>query len=102
MDGVTTDDAWLSPAARDDGGVAGLAACGREDAFGQMHAGNVFRARLLAHQQDRVFGVRVMMLDGRNGGEDDLAAGRSRTGRDPLRNGIAAWPWDRAGAREDG
>ena len=59
-DRLAADDARLAPAAGDDRRVAGLAAGGREDALGQVHAGHVLGAGLLAHQQDRVVGVLLM------------------------------------------
>ena len=83
-DGIAADDAGLAPTAGDHGRMAGLAAGGREDALGQVHAGHVLGTRLLAHQQDRVVGVRLMVCDGGLGREDDLAAGRARAGGDPL------------------
>ena len=55
--GLATDDARLAPAACDDRRVAGLAAGGGENALRQVHAGHVFRAGLLANQQDRIIGV---------------------------------------------
>ena len=83
-DGIAADDAGLAPTAGDHGRMAGLAAGGREDALGQVHAGHVLGTRLLAHQQDRVAGVRLMVCGGGLGREDDLAAGRARAGGDPL------------------
>ena len=56
-DGVAADDAGLAPAAGDDRRVAGLAAGGGEDALGQVHAGDVLGAGLLADQEDRVVGM---------------------------------------------
>ena len=83
-DGIAADDAGLAPAAGDDCRMAGLAAGGREDALGQVHAGHVLGAGLLAHQQDRVVGVLLVVLDSGLGREDDLAAGRARAGGDSL------------------
>ena len=98
LDGVAADDARLAPAPRDHGRVAGLAAGGRQDALGQVHAGHVLGAGLLANQEDRVVRVLLVMLDGRLGGEDDLAARRPGAGGDPPRDRVSLRPWDRAAA----
>ena len=50
--GAAAGDAGLAHAARDHGGVRGHAAAGGENAFGGVHAVNVFRAGLDPHQND--------------------------------------------------
>src|SRR5208337_1062182 len=50
--GVAADDAGLAPTAGDHRRVAGLAASGRENAFGQVHAGDVLRTGLFPHQKN--------------------------------------------------
>ena len=84
LERVAADDAGLAPAAGDDGRVARLAAGGGEDALGQVHAGDVLGAGLLADEEDRVVRVLVGVLDGRLGREHDLARRRAGAGGDPL------------------
>ena len=72
-------DAGPAHAARHDGGVAGHAAAGGDDAARRMHAVNIFGAGFLAHQDDRFAQTRHAL--GLVGVEDDLAgrgAGRGR------------------------
>ena len=101
-DRVAADDAGLAPAAGDDRRVAGLAAGGREDALGQVHAGDVLGAGLLADQEDRLVGMLLVEGDGGLGRQDHLAAGRTRAGGDALGNDASPWPWGRAAAAADG
>ena len=86
-DGVAADDAGLAPAAGDDRRVAGLAAGGGEDALGQVHAGDVLGAGLLADQEDRL--VRVLLVRTRR---------RPRPRGPPCRRPRRGWrrsPWRR-------
>ncbi len=78
-DGAGTAHARLAHAARDDGGVRGHAAARREDALRGMHAVNVFRRGLDAHQDDlAALRLEVLRIVGR---EHDLARGGTRRGR---------------------
>ena len=63
--------------------VAGLAAGGRENALGQVHAGDVLRTGLFPHEKNRLVGMLLVERDGGLGREDHLAAGRA---------GLAAMP----------
>jgi len=72
-------DARPSHTARDHCGMAGHAASGRQDAFGGVHAVDIFRARLDPHE-DHALAARGARL-GLLGGEHDLARGRTRRGR---------------------
>ena len=101
-DRLAADDARLAPAAGDDGRVAGLAAGGREDALGQVHAGHVLGAGLLADEHDRV--VRVLLVRARR-----RPRPRGRPCRRPRRGWrrspgrpASPWPWDRAAAAAGG
>ena len=82
--GAAAGDAGLAHAARDHGGVRGHAAAGGQNAFGGVHAVNVFRAGLDPHQDD--LAAVGLQLGGFVGREHDLAgcgAGRGRqAGRD--------------------
>ena len=75
------DDAALAPAAGHQGGVAGHAAAGRENALGRTHAFHVLGIGLFA-DEDHLFAL-LGRLDGVDRGEDDLAAGGARSGRQP-------------------
>ncbi len=71
-------DADFAHLAGDEGGVAGDAAAGGEDAFGCEHAADVFRGGLDTHEQDVVaFGGEGF---GFFGVEDDFACGCARAG----------------------
>ena len=78
-DRAATGDAGLAHAARHHRGVRGHAAARGQDALGRVHAVNVFRRGLDAHQND--LAAVGLQLGGFIGGEHDLAggsAGRSR------------------------
>src|SRR5205085_6571725 len=72
----------LAHAARDDGGVAGLATAAGEDALGRDHAGQVVGVGLAAYQDDVLALCRL--LGGAVAVEDDLADGGTRTRVDAL------------------
>ena len=77
--GTGADDAGNAHAAGNHRRMAGHAAARGEDALGGMHAVNVLRAGLDAHQNDLaafLFGDDRLL-----GGEDDLAGRRPRRGR---------------------
>ena len=70
--------AALAHAAGDDGGVAGHAAAGGEDALGADHAGDVFGGGLGAAEDDLLAELALGL--GVLGGEDDGAGGDARGG----------------------
>ena len=86
-DGAAAGDAGLAHAARDHGGVRGHAAAGGQDAFGGVHAVNVFRAGLDPDQDD--LAAVGLQLGGLIGGEHDFAGGRTRRGRQAGRDDVA-------------
>ena len=75
---LAAGDAALAHAARDDGGVARHAAAHREDALGGLHALDVLRGRLQAHEDDLLAALLPRL--GVDGGEDDAPAGGARRG----------------------
>ncbi len=77
-DGAAAGDAGLAHAARDHRGVRGHAAARGQNAFGRVHAVNVFRAGLDPHQND--LAAVGLQLGGFVGREHDLA-GRPRRAR---------------------
>ena len=86
--------ARLAHAARHDRRVAGHAAARGENPFGGMHAVNVFRARLDAHQDHRAaLALHFLRLVGR---EHDFAGGSPRRRGQPTADHLAG------GARVDG
>src|SRR5690606_8397871 len=91
-------DAALAEPARDDGGVRGHAARGREDAGRGAHAVDVLGARLASHQDD------VLPLGGRAYGvvrvEDDDARRRAGARREAARERLDALRSERLGRRE--
>ncbi len=80
-------DAGLAHAARHHGGVRGHAAARRQDALGRVHAVDVLRARLYAHEDD--LAARSLGPLGIVGVEHDLAAGRTWGRRQPGRDDLA-------------
>ncbi len=80
-------DAGLAHAARDHGGVRGHAAARGQDAFGGVHAVNVLRRGLDAHQND--LAAIGLQLRGFVRGEHDLAGGRAGRRRQPRRDHVA-------------
>ena len=56
LQGAAADDADLAHLPADQGGVAGGAAEGGEDAVGRLHAADVLRAGFAADQDDAAFG----------------------------------------------
>ena len=92
-------DAGLAHAARDHRGVRGHAAAGGEDAFGRVHAVDVFGRGFDPHQDDLLaVGLELRRLVGR---EHDLAGGRAGRGRQAGRDhacGARADRWSGAGA----
>ena len=78
-DGAAAGDAGLAHAARDHRGVRGHAAARGQNAFGGVHAVNVFRAGLDPHQND--LAAIGLQLGGLVGREHDFAGGRARRGR---------------------
>ncbi len=87
-------DAGLAHAARHHGGVRGHAAAGGEDAFGGVHAVDVLRRGLHAHQDD--FAAVGLELGGLVRREHDLARGGAGRGRQAGGDHLAV------GARIDG
>ena len=87
-------DAGLAHAARHDGGVRGHAAARGENAFRGVHAVDVFRARLDAHENDLAArgGERLGLFRI----EDDLADGRAGRGRQAGGENVAASRQDRS------
>ena len=75
-------------AAGNDGGMAGHAAARGQDAFGRMHAVDIFRAGLDAHQDD--LATERLQRFGIFGGEHDLAGRRPRRSRQAGADDIAA------------
>ena len=78
-DRAATGNAGLAHAARDHRGMRGHAAAGGQDAFGGVHAVNVFGAGLDPHQDHLMaIGLQLGRFVGR---EHDFAGGRARRGR---------------------
>ena len=71
-------DAALTHAASDYGRMAGHATAGRQNAFHNFHAVNIFRRRFGAHQDHRSLSVLLNCFHGCVGGEDDLSNGGAR------------------------
>ena len=78
-DGAAAGDAGLAHAARDHRGVRGHAAARGQNAFGRVHAVNVFRAGLDPHQDD--LAAIGLQFGGLIGGEHDFAGGSTRRRR---------------------
>ena len=76
------DDARLAHPAGDDGGMRGRAPARRQDSRGRVHAGDVLRRRLHAHEHDGV--ALGGHLDGAWRGERDAPARGAGPGRQPL------------------
>ena len=92
FDRLATDDARLSPAPGDDGRVARLATGRRQDALGQVHAGDVLGAGLFPHEHESDLGVLGSFGDGFGGREHHLAHRRARAGGDPLSDRLVRLP----------
>ena len=86
-DGAAAGDAGLAHAARDHRGVRGHAAARGQNAFGGVHAVNVFRAGLDPHQND--LAAVGLQLGGFIGREHDFAGGSTRRSRQAGRDDVA-------------
>ena len=88
---LATRDAGLAHAARHHGGVGRHAAARGENAFGGVHAVNVFGAGLDAHQDDAV--VQRLQPFGLIGIEHDFTRGSTRRGRKAGGDHVALGSW---------
>ena len=92
-DRAAAGDAGLAHAARDHRRMRGHAAAGGQNAFGGVHAVNVFGAGLDSHQND--LAAIGLQLGGFIGREHDFAGGRTRRSRQAGGDDVALGARDR-------